>query len=111
MAQINLSWLLSLSLSAKNWAECKVQSEHRSAQSSALVSALRLLSSSAVPSARVLGVYHAFLSALFKGDISTLSNKGHFYFGLTHESDACKIPEFCLTNNITMKSVDFCFMA
>lgn len=83
MAQINLSWLLSLSLSAKNWAECKVQSEHRSAQSSALVSALRLLSSSAVPSARVLGVYHAFLSALFKGDISTLSNMGHFYFGLT----------------------------
>lgn len=89
MAQINLSWLLSLSLSAKNWAECKVQSEHRSAQSSALVSALRLLSSSAVPSARVLGVYHAFLSALFKGDISTLSNKGHFYFGLTaNELDA-----------------------
>lgn len=86
MAQINLSWLLSLSLSAKNWAECKVQSEHRSAQSSALVSALRLLSSSAVPSARVLGVYHAFLSALFKGDISTLSNKGHFYFGLTEEN-------------------------
>lgn len=93
MAQINLSWLLSLSLSAKNWAECKVQSEHRSAQSSALVSALRLLSSSAVPSARVLGVYHAFLSALFKGDISTLSNKGHFYFGLTVLNSICRYSE------------------
>ena len=28
-----------------------------------------------------------------------------------HESDVCKIPEFCLTNNTTMKSVEFCFMA
>jgi len=33
MAQTEIGWPLSLSLSAKNWAECKEQSDHRSAQS------------------------------------------------------------------------------
>jgi hypothetical protein len=31
----------------------------------------------------VSGFYHAFLSTLPKGDISTLAIRGHFYFGLT----------------------------
>ena len=48
-----------------------------------LVSALRLLSSSAVPSARVPKVYQFQSPSPNKGDISTLSNRGHFYFGLT----------------------------
>jgi hypothetical protein len=48
-----------------------------------LVAALRSLSSVALSSARVLSVYHAFYSTLCKGDISTLQNKGHFYFALT----------------------------
>jgi hypothetical protein len=33
MAQTEIGWLVSLSLSAKNWAEIKEQSGHRSAQS------------------------------------------------------------------------------
>jgi hypothetical protein len=35
MAQTDMSWLVSLSLLAKNWAESKEQSGRRSAQSSA----------------------------------------------------------------------------
>ena len=48
-----------------------------------LVSALRSLSSVALSSARVPSVYHTCLSTLCKGDISTLQNRGHFYFALT----------------------------
>ena len=86
MAKIDMVWPVSLSLSAKNWAERKEQSLLGSAQSSALVSALRSLSSVALSSARVLSVYHVFLSTLRKGDISTLQNRGHFYFALTYDS-------------------------
>jgi len=78
MAQTRARGLVSLSLSAEDWAElcslCPVFG---------LVAALRLLSSSAVPSARVPGFYHAFLSPLHQGDISTLQKRGHFYFALT----------------------------
>ncbi len=35
MALTDMDWQVSFSLSAKNWAECKEQSDHRSAQSSA----------------------------------------------------------------------------
>jgi hypothetical protein len=42
-----------------------------------------LLSSRAVPSARVLQVYQIYLSFPGKGDISTLQNWGHLYFALT----------------------------
>jgi len=83
MAQTEVGRQMSLSLFAKNWAECNEQSNVRSAQSSALVSALESVSTGALSSARVSTVYHAYLSTLGKGDISTLSNRGHFYFGLT----------------------------
>ena len=54
-----------------------------SAQLMALVSALGSLSSVALSSARVLPVYHPFSLSLLQGDISTLQNRGHFYFALT----------------------------
>jgi hypothetical protein len=54
-----------------------------------------LLSSRAVPSARVARFYHARFPTLGKGDISTLSKRGHFYFGLTSgfKEDSCM---YCL---------------
>ena len=54
-----------------------------SAQLMALMSALRSLSSVALPSARVSSVYHPFSTSPRQGDISTLQNRGHFYFALT----------------------------
>ena len=54
-----------------------------SAQLMALVSALRSLSSVALPSARVPSVYPPFSVTLRPGDISTLQKRGHFYFALT----------------------------
>ena len=54
-----------------------------SAQLMALVSALRSLSSVALSSARVTPVYQPFSASLRLGDISTLQNRGHFYFALT----------------------------
>ena len=54
-----------------------------SAQLMALVSALRSLSSVALPSARVTPVYQPFSASLSLGDISTLQKRGHFYFALT----------------------------
>jgi len=48
-----------------------------------LVSALRLHSCRAVPSAQVPSVYHIPYLPFRKGDISTLAKRGHFYFGLT----------------------------
>ena len=83
MAQTEMRLALSFSLSAKNWAESKEQSDRSLCPVFGLVSALRLLSSVAVPSARVSRVYHSFLPTLGKGDISTLQKRGHFYFGLT----------------------------
>jgi hypothetical protein len=76
---------LSLSLSAIDWADRKEQSGVRSAQSSALVSALRSLSSVALSSARVPEVYHIRFLSPAKGDISTLQMWGHFYFALTEQ--------------------------
>jgi hypothetical protein len=55
-----------------------------SAQLMALVSALGSLSSVALSFARVASVYHPFSSTLRQGDISTLQNRGHFYFALTY---------------------------
>lgn len=54
-----------------------------SAQLMALVSALRSLSSVALSSARVSSVYQPFSAVPRHGDISTLQNRGHFYFALT----------------------------
>lgn len=61
----------------------KGQSLAVSAQLMALVSALRSLSSVALSSARVPSVYLPFSAVLRHGDISTLQNRGHFYFALT----------------------------
>jgi len=47
MAQTEIGWRVSFSLSAKNWAESKEQSDHRSAQS--LASCRRSGCSPAVP--------------------------------------------------------------
>jgi len=83
MAQIDMGQSVSLSLSAKNWAERKRGSALRHLPSlrpcvGAQVALqrcpiLRTSASSVPPS----------LSTLSKGDISTLANRGHFYFGLT----------------------------
>lgn len=83
MAQIDMGQSVSFSLSAKNWAERKRAVPFGICPVFGLVSALRSLSSVALPSARVQGVYHGFESTLNKGDISTLQNRGHFYFALT----------------------------
>ena len=83
MAQTRARGLVSLSLSAEDWAEPKRAELCSLCPVFGLVAALRLLSSSAVPSARVPGFYHAFLSPLHQGDISTLQKRGHFYFALT----------------------------
>jgi hypothetical protein len=83
MAQTNMGRLLSLSLSAKNWAGCKRAVPFGICPVFGLVSALRSLSSVALSSARVPPVYHSPLFFLGVGDISTLQNRGHFYFALT----------------------------
>jgi hypothetical protein len=83
MAQTNPDWPLSFSLSAKNWAESKRAVPFGSCPVFGLVSALRSLSSVALSSAQVPGVYHILLFTLRKGDISTLQKRGHFYFALT----------------------------
>ena len=74
---------LSLSLSAKNWARSKEQSPYGSALFSASCQRSESLSSVA-PILRT-SVKSVSLSSLTpqKGDISTLSNRGHFYLGLT----------------------------
>jgi hypothetical protein len=54
MAQTEMATPLSLSLSAKNWAESKRAEQFPLCPVFGLVSALRLLSSRAVPSARVV---------------------------------------------------------
>ena len=83
MAQIDKGWSVSLSLSAKNWAERKRAVPFGICPVFGLVSALRSLSSVALSSAQVPGVYHTPFSTLRKGDISTLQKRGHFYFALT----------------------------
>jgi hypothetical protein len=84
MAQINPDRRLSFSLSCqKAGQKQKGQILAVSAQLMALVSALRSLSSVALSSARVSPVYHPFPTPLRQGDISTLQNRGHFYFALT----------------------------
>jgi hypothetical protein len=84
MAQTNLDGHLSLSLyGQKAGQKQKGQILAVSAQLMALVSALRSLSSVALSSARVPSVYQPFSAVLRRGDISTLQNRGHFYFALT----------------------------
>jgi len=84
MAQTNPERTVSLSLSGqKAGQKQKGQILAVSAQLMARVSALGSLSSVALPSARVLPVYHPFSLSLLQGDISTLQNRGHFYFALT----------------------------
>jgi hypothetical protein len=87
MAPIDLGRSVSLSLSAKNWAECKRAVPFGICPVFGLVSALRSLSSVALSSAQVPGVYHILLFTLRKGDISTLQKRGHFYFALTEALD------------------------
>jgi hypothetical protein len=84
MAQTNPERTVSLSLSGQTAGqEQKGQILSVSAQLMALGSALGSLSSVALSSARVLPVYHPFSLSLLQGDISTLQNRGHFYFALT----------------------------
>jgi len=87
MAQTNPERTVSLSLSGqKAGQKQKGQILAVSAQLMARVSALGSLSSVALPSARVLPVYHPFSLSLLQGDISTLQNRGHFYFALTRRN-------------------------
>jgi hypothetical protein len=86
MPQIEKRWSVSFSLSAKNWAERKWAVPFSSCPVFGLVSALRLHSCSAVPSAQVPSVYHIPYLPFRKGDISTLQKRGHFYFALTGAS-------------------------
>ena len=67
MPQTKLDRLVSLPLSAKNWADSKEQSDGPLCPVFGLVPALRLLSSRAVSSARVSTFYHDVLSPLQKG--------------------------------------------
>ena len=84
MAQTNPNWPVSLSLfGQKAGQKQKGQILSVSAQLMALVSALGSLSSVALSSAQVLPVYQPFPLPLLQGDISTLQNRGHFYFALT----------------------------
>ncbi len=83
MPQIEKRWSVSLSLSAKNWAERKRAVPFGICPVFGLVSALRSLSSVALPSAQVPSVYHIPDPPFRKGDISTLQKRGHFYFALT----------------------------
>jgi hypothetical protein len=83
MPQIEKRWSVSLSLSAKNWAERKRAVPFGICPVFGLVSALRSLSSVALSSAQVPSVYHIPYLPFRKGDISTLAKRGHFYFGLT----------------------------
>jgi hypothetical protein len=84
MAQIDMGQSVSFSLSAKNWAERKRAVPFGICPVFGLVSALRSLSSVALPSAQVPSVYHIPDPPFRKGDISTLQKRGHFYFALTH---------------------------
>ena len=84
MAQTNPERTVSLSLAGqKAGQKQKGQILSVSAQLMALGSALRSLSSVALSSARVTPVYQPFYASLLQGDISTLQNRGHFYFALT----------------------------
>jgi len=83
MAQTKMDWPVSLSLSAKNWAEPKRAVPFGICPVFGLVPALRSLSSVALSSAQVPSVYHIPNLPFRKGDISTLQNRGHFYFALT----------------------------
>jgi hypothetical protein len=83
MAQIKKRWSLSFALSAENWAENKWAVPFGICPVFGLVSALRLHSCRAVPSAQVPSVYHIPNPPFRKGDISTLQKRGHFYFALT----------------------------
>ena len=83
MAQTEIDWPVSLSLSAKNWAESKRAEPFGSAQSSA--SCRRSGRSPALPYPPH-ECHESIISSyppLRKGDISTLQNRGHFYFALT----------------------------
>jgi hypothetical protein len=83
MTQSEMDWLVSLSLSAKNWAERKRAVPFSICPVFGLVPALGSLSSVALSSAQVPSVYHIPNLPFRKGDISTLQNRGHFYFALT----------------------------
>ena len=77
MPQTETGWKTSFSLSAKNWEKQRAE-RLPLCPVFGLVSALRLLSSRAVPSVRVIPVYQINLSSPRKGDISTLQNWGTF---------------------------------
>jgi len=67
LAQIEIDWPVSLSLSTKNWAESKRAVPFSLCPVLGLVSALRLLSGRAVPSAQVPRVYHLLDQPYAKG--------------------------------------------
>jgi hypothetical protein len=98
MPQIEKRWSVSFSLSAKNWAERKRAVPFSSCPVFGLVSALRLHSCRAVPSAQVPSVYHIPYLPFRKGDISTLQNRGHFYFALTGADPASSAPRAISAN-------------
>jgi hypothetical protein len=89
MAQIDSGWSLSFALFPTSdrlkGQRATPLAQQPSALSSVIRVALRLLSSSAVPSTRMPRVYHFPLSTLRKGDISTLQKRGHLYFALTDD--------------------------
>ena len=98
MTQIQHDRWLSLSLLAKNWAENKEQSKERSAQFSASCRRSESLSSVAPILRTSAFSLPCVFSTLAKGDISTLQNRGHFYFALTWlKQKANKLP---LSKNI-----------
>ena len=82
MDQTDMGWQVSFSLSAKNWAESKEQSDDHPAQS--LASCRRSGCSPAEPYPPH-ECHESTISTFFpgKGDISTLQKRGHFYFALT----------------------------
>ena len=86
MAQTDPHQTMSLALSRQETGQKqKGQNFSVPAQFLALVSALGSLSSVALSSARVQQVYHRLPPTLLPGDISTLQNRGHFYFALTNQ--------------------------
>ena len=83
MAQTEIDWRVSLSLLAENWAESKEQSVRRSALSSASCRRSGRSPALPYPPHECHESTNRLLSTLRKGDISTLQNRGHFYFALT----------------------------
>ncbi len=84
MPQIEMDWPVSLSLFGQK--QGRMQRAERSPLCPVFGSCVGARSRSPallLSSAQVPGVYHTSWSPLSMGDISTLQNRGHFYFALT----------------------------